>query len=130
MYVRAGKRSCESVLYKKGNPDSATSYRPISVIPILQSIMQQQLKDHFKRDRLFTDSQYGFRKGRSTNITISSLAEDAQVAVLKTKKLFSTWLRRAPIAFEDKDSVNLVLCDLSTAFNCVSHEKLVKKLES
>lgn len=52
--------------------------------------MQQQLEDHFKRDRLFTGSQYGFRKGRSTITTVSSLAEDTQVAALKTKNYFQT----------------------------------------
>lgn len=71
--------------------------------------MQQQLVDYLERNILFADSQLGFRNlGRSTVTAISSLAEDIHNA------------------FDDKYSVDLILCDLSKACDCASHEKLIR----
>lgn len=61
---------------------------------ILESIIQQQLMDHIERNGLFTDSNTDSGGLGSPPLPFSSLAEDILYA------------------FEDKDSVNLIPCDL------------------
>lgn len=72
--------------------------------------MKDQLVGHFESNNLFAELQHAFRQGRST---VSA------VPVLVTRVLD---------AFENKSSVALAFCDLSKAFDCVSHTVLLEKL--
>ena len=57
-------------IYKAGNPELESNYRPISVLPafskILEKIVCNQLVNYFTRNNLLTSSQYGFLPGLST----------------------------------------------------------------
>lgn len=101
-------------IYKKGDPDVKNNYRPISIIPVfakvLESIMKEQLVEFFEGNMLLADCQHGFRKNRST--TSALLALTAQINDV----------------FESKESVSLLLCDLSKAFDVVDHGILMSKL--
>ncbi|XP_054287551.1 uncharacterized protein LOC129003286 [Macrosteles quadrilineatus] len=103
-------------VFKKGDPASISSYRPISVIPVIakvfETIMKRQLVDYLERNSLLASSQHGFRRGRSTISAVSELIGE----VLDT--------------FEDKGSAALVLADLSKAFDTVNHKMLLQKLEN
>lgn len=102
-------------VYKKGPTNMVSSYRPISVIPVLakvfESLLFKQLYDHFEQHLLLAPAQFGFRRGRST--------------VMAVEHLLAEVMR----AFENKNSTAAVLVDLSRAFDCVSHDVLVRKLE-
>ncbi|XP_054281247.1 uncharacterized protein LOC128998916 [Macrosteles quadrilineatus] len=101
-------------IFKKGDVNAASSYRPISIIPclakILEKIMQNQIVDYFETNHLFSNSQHGFRKGKSTATALISPVKGIQNA------------------FEDKHSMSIVLCDLSKAFDVVSHSILLQQL--
>ncbi|XP_039287884.1 zinc finger protein 846 [Nilaparvata lugens] len=72
--------------------------------------MLRQLTVYLERSNLMGDMQHGFRKGRSTTSAVLSLVE------------------RIHVAFEEHKSVDLVLCGLTKAFDCVSHNILLDKL--
>ena len=102
-------------LHKKNSPKLLDNYRPVSLLPvsgmILERIVAQQIEHHFESNGLLGSFQYGFRKGKST---ISELLT-----------LFDTLLE----AKENRKEILLILYDLSAAFDCISHETLVAKME-
>ena len=57
-------------IYKKGNKDEVSNYRPVSltciICKILESIIRDSIMEHFAANKLFTNRQFGFLKGRST----------------------------------------------------------------
>lgn len=101
-------------VFKKGDRHLSQNYRPISLVSILsklfESAMYQQLSHYFESNNLLTDSQYGFRAGRSTVMAVKNIVDQS----LKT--------------FEIKSSTALLLCDLSKAFDSVPFDLILKKL--
>lgn len=91
------------------------NYRPISLVPILSKIFEylikEQIGDYFESNRLLNSSQFGFRKGMSTSQAITSLV--------------NTVIH----GFENKLYTGSTFCDLSRAFDCVSHPILISKLK-
>ena len=57
-------------IYKKGDASQVSNYRPISILPAMCRLFERILTDdinfHLYHNRLITDAQYGFVKGRST----------------------------------------------------------------
>lgn len=102
-------------LFKAGDKNNPSNFRPISILPafskVFEKIIYNQLLSHFAINKLFHEKQFGFTKGRSTT--------DAGVALLK--HIFDAW--------EGKQDAIGIFCDLSKAFDCVSHETLINKLE-
>ena len=66
-------------VYKTGDRDEPRNYRPVclspSVAKVTENIVLQQLTDHLETKRLITDCQFGFKKGRSTEMTLLSITE-------------------------------------------------------
>lgn len=103
-------------IFKKGDPTSISSYRPISIIPVIgrvfETVVKRQLVDHLEYNALLTASQHGFRRGKSTVSAVSELISQ----VIET--------------FDDQGSVALILADLSKAFDTVNHKILLGKLQT
>lgn len=101
-------------IYKGGDRGDPLNYRPISILPVvskvLEKILTKQINEHFETLQLFTASQFGFRTGKST-----------QDAILK-------YVEFTLSCFEDRLYSAAVFCDLTKAFDCVSHDILVRKL--
>ena len=59
-------------VYKKGDASQASNYRPISILPATCRLFERILSDGINyflyENRLIYDGQYGFVKGRSTEV--------------------------------------------------------------
>ena len=73
--------------------------------------MRDSLMDHFRFNNLLSDKQIGFLKGRSTNIQMIRVMDD--------------WSKH----LDHGMSVDVVYLDFMKAFDKVSHEHLIHKLQ-
>ena len=66
-------------LFKKGDKNTCTNYRPISVLPalgkIIEKILSFQIREFLELNHLLTDCQFGFRTKRSTTDAINFIME-------------------------------------------------------
>lgn len=101
-------------IYKSGDRDKVENYRPISVLRILNNIIERAIYNRLllflESTKFFYDQQHGFRPKHSTNIAIIEIV-DMLNRELNAKK--------TPTA---------LFMDLSKAFGCVNHIILLHKL--
>lgn len=101
-------------IHKRNSKNDKSNYRPISILPLTSKIFERiyhnQLTEYFKD--IFNDHQCGFRKCFSTQITLLSL-EELWKKCIDIKELFGA-----------------LMIDLSKAFDCMSHELLIAKMEA
>ena len=66
-------------IHKKGSTDDINNYRPISILPVIskiyETILKNQLVDHFERNLIFYDKQFGSRSGKSTSEAVNLFIE-------------------------------------------------------
>lgn len=64
-------------LHKKGSTSSAKNYRPIAILSklslVLETVVMNQITEHFTRNELFSEDQNGYIKGRSTTTALISM---------------------------------------------------------
>ena len=101
-------------IFKKGNNNLITNYRPISVLPVISKIFEtvicDQLSDYFLTNNLLCAQQYGFKKNSSTELAALELLDRVLDQLDKHK---------IPINF---------YIDLSKAFDSLRHDILLDKL--
>nr|VZI08040.1 unnamed protein product [Spirometra erinaceieuropaei] len=101
-------------LYKGGSRVSANNYRPVSLTSIcckiMEKIIKQQLMQFLEQNHLLSDSQHGFRKGRSCVTNLLYCLEH--------------WTR----AVDRGDMVHAIYIDFKKAFDSVPHHRLLYKL--
>lgn len=102
-------------LFKKGDVTDLSNYRPVCVLPTLSKILEAAIKSrivkYFEDNNMFTIAQFGFRKGKSTEMAIRKV-----IYYILDSLDFSN--RCASI-----------FCDLSKAFDCLRHDILILKLQ-
>ncbi len=110
------KDATVSPVFKKGAKSDPGNYRPISLTSVvgklLERLIRQCLMDHLKQHNLLSDSQFGFRNGRSCQLQLLHVLD--------------SWT-------EDLDqglNVDILFFDYSKAFDTVPHKKLVTKLKA
>ena len=102
-------------LFKSGSTEEVNNYRPISLLPIfdkiMEKIMHKQLYDFLERHKILFKNQFGFRKKCSTAHSLIEITEKIKESIDSSK--FGCG----------------IFIDLKKAFDTVNHQILLKKLE-
>ena len=102
-------------IFKKEDEQLLENYRPVSTLPIFGKIFEKiiyaRLYSFVSSKNLLYENQYGFRKRHSTSHAIN-------YSVTHIEKLI-----------KDGNHVLGIFIDLSKAFDTISHEKLLYKLD-
>lgn len=103
-------------VYKKGEKHLAANYRPISLTCIVSKVLEHIIASHLMtyadHQKILYKNQHGFRKGKSCEKQLIELVADA------TNNL------------DQGLQTEACVLDFSKAFDKVSHQKLVAKLET
>lgn len=114
-FPRALKQAVVTPIFKMGDYNQVNNYRPISLLPIISKIFEKalaiQIIGFFESKKIFSESQFGFRNGKNTSQGILCLVDN----IIE--------------AFENKQYLSALFCDLSKAFDCVTHSILLQKLK-
>ena len=103
-----------SPIFKNGDRNDKLNYRPVSILPSISKLYERlifyQINDYF--DLKLSQYQCGFRKGYNTQYCLILMLEK--------------WKR----SIDKGDASGALLTDMSKAFDCLSHELLIAKLEA
>lgn len=102
-------------IHKSGSLRDIDNFRPISLLPtlnkVVEKIMAVQLTEHLESSGILSDSQSGFRKGRSCEQAAANFLKDVSECL------------------DGNSSCVAIYLDLRKAFDTVCHERLLKKIE-
>ena len=103
-------------IYKSGDQEKFSNYRPISLLPVLGKVFEQVLYTRFlsytDKFDLLDENQFGFRRKHKT--------VDALACVIQQIRL----------AMDRRETSCCVFLDLKKAFDTLDHEIMLAKLES
>ena len=108
------KKSNVVPIFKKGDASTVSNYRPISLLSVVNKIMERIISKHIynylKDNYILTDLESGFQPGRSTTTQLVEVYHEFCKAVQSEKE------------------IRVVFLDISKAFDRVWHEGLLHKL--
>ena len=103
-------------VFKKGDSQLLQNYRPISTLPcfgkIFEKVIYSRLYKFLVSNNILYENQYGFRSHHSTSHAVNYSIDKISCNI------------------ENKNHVIGIFIDLSKAFDTISHEKLLYKLEN
>ena len=101
-------------VYKAGNKQHYTNYRPISLLSqfskVLEKLFGERLDLFVEKNALLSDNQYGFRANRSPSMALIELTEE--IISNTNNKLYTVG----------------VFVDLKKAFDTIDHKILIRKM--
>ena len=105
-----------SAIYKKGDKKNASNYRPVSltsvVCKILETLIRDHITSHMKRNKLFSNKQFGFISGRSTTLQLLNV--------------MNIWTK----ALDENQEIDCIYMDYMKAFDTVPHKRLLNKMKA
>ena len=114
VFPQAWKHANVIPLFKTGDINNVSNYRPISLLPVLSKILEKivsnQLLYFLEENNYISNCQHGFRPKLSTETALTVI----------TDKIYHN--------MDNKKISLLTLCDLSKAFDSVSYSILLKKI--
>ena len=101
-------------MYKKGQKNILTNYRPISILPVIDKVFEElvltRLISFLNLNNILCNKQYGFRKGKCIN------------------DLFGDFCDKVNRALNNNCNVLITFIDFSKAFDTLNHKKLITKI--
>ncbi|CAB3254600.1 unnamed protein product [Arctia plantaginis] len=115
IFPKSFKRAVVHPIFKGGDRDSVSNYRPISVLPALSKILEKLLNTRLtiflQKNSILAPNQFGFRVGMSTEDAVASLVDEIVNSLENGQKCLSIFL------------------DLTKAFDTVSVPHLLRNME-
>ena len=101
-------------IHKGKETTNKKNYRPVSLLPILSKLYEGKMYEsiYLYIEKFLSPYLFGYRKGHSTQQCLLVMIE--------------TWKK----ALDNKKVAGAILTDLSKAFDCLSHNLLIAKLEA
>ena len=101
-------------IFKSGDKDNVSNYRPISILPVLSTFLERitynRVYNHLDSKGLLYEKQFGFQRNNSTEHAILQLTRDITDS------------------FEKGENTLGVFIDLFKVFDTVDHQILIKTL--
>ena len=114
-YPAQWKEAIVMPLFKKGEPNNPSNYRPISLLScvgkLMERIVYKHLYNHLLANKLIYSNQSGFLKGHSTVAQLIDIFDQITKGI------------------DEKKLTCMVFCDISKAFDRVWHTGLLFKLK-
>ena len=111
-----GDTATVTPIFKKGRKQDPGNYRPVSLTCVLCKVMEklvrQSVVEHLEQNKLISDEQHGFVRGRSCITQLLDVLDD--------------WTT----ALEEGYSIDAIYMDFRKAFDSVPHCRLMSKLEA
>ena len=100
--------------HNKDDTSNKRNYRPISLLPTISKVFEKCLFNQISNycQNILSPYLSGFRKGYSTQYTLLEMIKN--------------WKN----CLDNSAVIGTILMDLSKAFNCLSHELLIAKMEA
>lgn len=104
------------VYKRKGEKDNCSNYRPISLLPVIEKIMEKvvmkQLSRFVRENDVIDKKQYGFQRGKSADMLLEDFGNFVNSSLNK------------------KMHVLLLFADFEKAFDVINHKTLIQILET
>ena len=101
-------------LHKKGDKDLAANHRPISLLPkpsiLMEKVIHKQLTQHLQANKLYSPSQHGYTKDRSTITALASM--------------YDLWVRSR----NEGKTTAILATDMTAAFDLADEKLLTSKI--